>query len=178
MLLGQYIKDFKIIPADIEESIDPSMPIDDAVTELAVRKALSVTGKCRSTDIIIAADTVVVLDDMLYNKPLDAADAKRMLTELRGRTHRVITAVAVVTDGKVPIKFADSTEVSFRDYSDEIIDWYIATGEPLDRAGAYAVQEKGAVLAAKVNGDYNTVVGLPLAELIHRLSENGLFKFK
>ena len=113
---------------------------------------------------MIAADTVVVLDGQILGKPTDAADAVRMLTKLSGRTHKVLTGVAVSFQGRQLAEVC-GTEVIFRTLTAAEIADYVATGEPLDKAGAYGIQGRGAVFVEKINGCYNNVVGLPLTRL-------------
>lgn len=120
--------------------------------------------------LVIAADTVVALGDTKYFKPQDAADAQRMLTELSGKEHQVITAVAVREVGKATQLEAVRTDVQVRLVSDREIAGYVATGEPLDKAGAYGIQGLGGQLVERIAGDYFNVVGLPVDKLLDMLS--------
>jgi septum formation protein len=122
---------------------------------------------------VIGADTVVVVDDAILGKPADAEDAARMLRMLGGRVHQVYTGVAVARDGVERHAF-ECTNVNFRPLTDELICRYIATGEPMDKAGAYAIQGKGAVLIKSISGCYANVVGLPLYRLSALLNEFGV----
>ena len=122
---------------------------------------------------VIAADTIVVIDNVILGKPQDAAAAKAMLQCLSGRTHQVITGVAVRYKGQQLSKVC-VTDVSFRQLTAEEIDAYIATGEPMDKAGAYGIQGRGAVLVEKINGCYNNVVGLPLSLLYLMMQRLGV----
>ncbi len=150
---------FEVIPADIDESVDD----DDATRlarDLARRKARAVAAD-RPADTVIGADTIVVLDGRQLGKPADAAEARAMLDALRGRTHYVVTGVAVVGDGGEATE-AVTTAVTMRDYSDDEVARYIARGEPFDKAGAYAVQDPEFAPAAAVEGCRCAVIGLPL----------------
>ncbi len=118
----------------------------------------------QSDDLIIAADTVVVIDDEILGKPSDEADAREMLKRLRGRTHRVYSGVCVGQGERVESAH-EVTEVTFGEFSDEFIAAYVRTGEPMDKAGAYGAQGKGALLVTRLSGDYWNVVGLPLFRL-------------
>jgi len=119
---------------------------------------------------VIAADTIVVLGETILGKPADAADAKRMLRELSGRVHEVKTGTAVLYQDKTVLKVV-TTKVFFRRLTEKEIDWYVQTGEPLDKAGAYGIQGKGAVLVEKIEGSYDNVVGLPLTAVYEILKD-------
>jgi len=122
---------------------------------------------------VIAADTIVVLGETILGKPADATDAKRMLRELSGRAHEVKTATAVLYLDKTVLKVV-TTKVFFRRLTEKEIDWYVQTGEPLDKAGAYGIQGKGAVLVEKIEGSYDNVVGLPLTA-VYEILKHHLF---
>ena len=122
---------------------------------------------------VIAADTIVVLGDNILGKPADVADAFRMLRELSGRAHEVKTATAVFYQDKTLLQVI-TTKVKFRKLSEKETDWYVKTGEPLDKAGAYGIQGKGAVLVEKIEGSYDNVVGLPLAEVYEMFLKLGV----
>ena len=127
--------------------------------------------KVMGTDVpVIAADTIVVLGETILGKPADAIDAKLMLRTLSGKAHEVKTAVAVLYQDKTVLKVV-TTKVFFRALTEIEIDWYVQTGEPLDKAGAYGIQGKGAVLVEKIEGSYDNVVGLPLTEVYEILKE-------
>jgi septum formation protein len=132
--------------------------------------ALAPEGSLREHLVVLGADTTVVIDNQILGKPDDAADAARMLRLLSGRTHRVITGVAIVTDERTEVA-AEVTAVKFLTLSDEEIVEYIATGEPMDKAGAYAIQGRAASWTPRIEGDYFNVVGLPLA-LVSTLLES------
>ena len=127
--------------------------------------------KVMGTDVpVIAADTIVVLGETILGKPADAIDAKLMLRTLSGKAHEVKSAVAVLYQDKTVLKVV-TTKVFFRALTEKEIDWYVQTGEPLDKAGAYGIQGKGAVLVEKIEGSYDNVVGLPLTEVYEILKE-------
>lgn len=136
-------------------------------------KCAAVAAKIGDELPVIAADTIVVIDNVILGKPQDAAAAKAMLQRLSGRTHQVMTGVAVRYKGQQLSKVC-ITDVSFRQLTAEEIDAYIATGEPMDKAGAYGIQGRGAVLVEKINGCYNNVVGLPLSLLYLMMQRLGV----
>ncbi len=138
------------------------------VERLAREKALSVPGA-----LVLGADTTVLLGGVLLEKPTDADDALRMLRALQGRTHEVITSVALVADGVVR-QATDITAVTFRACSDEFLSAYIATGEPMDKAGAYGIQGYGAALVERIEGDFFGVMGLPVRLVLRLLEEAGV----
>ena len=121
---------------------------------------------------VLGADTIVVLDDHLLEKPVDAADAVRMLSLLQGRTHEVITSVALVAHGKL-FQATDITKVTFRAADRAFLEAYVATGEPMDKAGAYGIQGYGAALVERVEGDFFGVMGLPVRLVLQLLAEAG-----
>ena len=127
-------------------------------------KALAIAATAPANATVIGADTIVVLDGRIFGKPADEADAHRMLAELSGRTHQVITGVCLVRNGQTEA-FAETTDVRFKEISAEDIAAYVATGEPLDKAGAYGIQGRGGAFVDSVDGDYDNVVGLPVARL-------------
>lgn len=163
-LLRLITEDFTVIPAMSEERADKTLPPAERVEQLARQKAEEISEKYPE-DIVIGADTTVFCDGAALGKPKDAADAKRMLLMLSGREHSVITAVAFAQKGQTVRAFSEETKVEFYPLSDEEIDGYIKSGEPMDKAGAYGIQEKGALLIEEIKGDYFNVVGLPLCRL-------------
>ena len=166
-LLSQAGIEYTVEPADIEETTTETLPAK-VVEDLSRQKALAVS-KNHPGQVVLAADTVVAFDDKILGKPVDEDDAFEMLTELSGRTHQVYTGVTIVyTDGSVKT-FSECTEVTMYPNSPEAIRSYIASGEPMDKAGAYGIQGLGAVLVERINGDYNNVVGLPLARVYREL---------
>ena len=167
-LLTQAGFSFTVHPADVpEEPVAGEDPIG-YVTRLARDKAEAVfreiagAGTASSQVVVLGADTTVTLDKLILAKPADAADAARMLKQLSGRTHHVITGVAVVTADSTEVA-AEVTAVRFLSLSDEEIEAYVATGEPMDKAGAYAIQGRAARWIPRIEGCYFNVVGLPLA---------------
>ena len=165
--------DFLVIPADCEEVAEPG-PARDVVVSLAKQKALWVAEKekkrINGDTIVIGADTVVSLDDVILGKPKDREDAFSMLSSLSGREHEVYTGVALVSgDGKVMEAFSVCTKVRFRRMTDDEINGYIDTGEPMDKAGAYGIQGFCARYIKGIKGDYNNVVGLPIGHLYQLL---------
>ncbi len=148
-----------------EELIDPAgMTPPEYVTQLAQGKAEEVAGRTDGDALVLGADTTVVLDGWFLNKPADAADARRMLRALSGRTHEVYTGLCLIHGGVLTTNFA-RTEVAFDTLSDAVISAYVATGEPLDKAGAYGIQGKALSFIPEIHGDYFNVVGLPLEYL-------------
>lgn len=171
-LLQQIGIEAEVRPAAFDELSTGKMA-DEVVLANAVGKCQAVCAACSDKVPVIAADTVVVLDGKILGKPKDAADAVRMLTELSGRTHKVLTGVAVSFDGRQLAEVCE-TEVIFRTLTAVEIADYVATGEPLDKAGAYGIQGRGAVFVEKINGCYNNVVGLPLTRLHLMLAKLGV----
>jgi septum formation protein len=150
-----------VIPADIDERALPSETPDAYVRRIAEAKARALVGRVEGR-VVLAADTTVVIDSEMLGKPLDDQDAKRMLRLLSGRCHEVITGVAVLVRTEMMTMVA-STSVEFAELTDDEIDWYVATGEPRDKAGAYAIQGYASRFITRVNGSYSNVVGLPIA---------------
>ncbi len=157
--------DFSVQSASTKEHIAEDDDIKAAVMALAFQKATAVAEMQTENHLIVAADTIVYCDRVL-GKPKDQADAKNMLKMLSGRYHDVYTGVALIeslTNHKYV--FYSRTKVLMYDYDQAMIDWYVATGEPLDKAGAYGIQGQGALLVKAIEGDYYTVMGLPIAQL-------------
>ncbi len=161
-----------VLPADVNESLHAGeQPVPHA-ERLARAKALTVAAREPSA-VVIGADTIVVVDDEILGKPADEGDAYRMLRMLSGREHRVVTAVAVALDGEI-VSSVEEVQVTFRDLSDSEIADYIATREPMDKAGSYGIQGYGATIVRKVEGDYFAVMGLPLLRTVGLLQQMGL----
>ena len=158
---------FFVSRARIEEKLDESLSLYDRVANLAKQKAQAVL-KTHENELVVAADTVVVIDNEVLGKPKDVEDARRMLALLSGKTHEVITGVAILSN-EVEELFYEVTQVTFGELSEEDINWYISTKEYYDKAGGYAIQGKGMILVEKINGDYTNVVGLPMHRLIKTL---------
>ena len=158
-------------PSDIPEDPEPGESGEQVAARLAREKALQVAARHPGAR-VLGADTVVALGDRLLAKPGSPADAARMLAELSGREHRVVTAVALAYEGKVQERH-DVTRVWFRPLSAEWITAYVATGEPMDKAGAYGVQGYGAVLVERIEGDFFSVMGLPVRLVVELLELAG-----
>lgn len=161
--------DFTVQQADIEEKIAPDLKPFEVVKQLAFQKASAVAEKSKDC-IVIGSDTVVSLDNKILGKPKSENEAKEMLKLLSGKTHKVYTGVAIISDEK-NVSFYEETEVEFYELTDREIADYVATGEPMDKAGAYGIQGKGCVLIKRINGDYFNVVGLPVARLYRELGD-------
>lgn len=167
-LLSLITSDFEIIPAKGDEILPEDITPENAVLLLAEQKAEEIFA-VHNNEVIIAADTVVAVDGKILGKPRDGEDAFLMLKTLSGRVHSVFTGVCVVFADGEKTTFAERTEVEFYPLSDGEIRDYIATGEPMDKAGAYGIQDKGALIVKKINGDYYNVMGLPVGRLFRVL---------
>ena len=161
-LLSLITDEFEVLVSGCDEFIPEGTPAEKVPAILAEQKALAVA-KLRPEDTVIGSDTVVVLNNEIFGKPKDKVHAHAMLKALSGKRHFVYTGVAVAEKGSVR-SFVQKTEVEFYELSDETIEKYIATGEPMDKAGAYGIQGKGSVLVKGIIGDYFNVMGLPVAE--------------
>lgn len=177
-LLGQMgISDFIVRPAQGEELPHPELTPAQLVEELSRQKAQEVSATAAPGDVVIAADTVVAIDGRVLGKPRTAEQAEEMLSALSGRTHAVYTGVTLWKDGEVLTEH-EETQVTFRPLAAREIRAYVATGEPMDKAGAYGIQGRGALLVERIAGDYCNVVGLPLGRLGRMLSALGLDPWK
>jgi septum formation protein len=163
---------FRVVPPDVNETRDAAELPEQYVTRLARAKAAAVASR-EPDAVVLAADTTVVLRGQVFEKPGTPADAERMLRQLQGRQHQVLTAVAVARHGRLEHAL-DVTDVTFRSLSDAAIADYVATGEPLDKAGAYAIQGKGAALVEGIRGDFFGVMGLPLRLVLALLERFGV----
>ena len=161
-----------VIPANIDESIRGGESPRKHAERLAREKASSVSGR-DSGVVAIGADTIVLIDKKILGKPANTVDAGTMLSLLSGREHTVVTAVAVARGRKV-CSAVEEVTVKFRKLTNDEIDAYIATGEPMDKAGAYGIQGYGATIVERIEGDYFAVMGLPLVRLISLLAELGV----
>jgi septum formation protein len=165
---------FEVIVSNADESVDEKLDPPALVQELAYRKASQVANSLKY-GLVIGADTIVVLEDQVLGKPADEEDAKRMLFQLQGRVHSVYSGIALIDAQTSESRIAYSrTDVKMRTLSVEEISRYVATGEPMDKAGSYAIQGIGAILVEGIQGDYYTVVGLPLTLLATMLSSFGI----
>ncbi len=158
---------FHTVPSRIDEHAFDHIPLNERPEELAFHKAESVAASNPNT-IVIGADTIVVLDNEALGKPQNAEDACAMLRKLSGRTHHVLTGVCVITPHQV-IRFTAQASVHFVSLTDEDIRRYVETQEPLDKAGAYAIQGGASSFVDEIHGDYNAIVGFPIGKVMHHL---------
>ncbi len=165
--------DFRVISADIDETVNSALPVCDEISRLSYNKAVAVSNSVQKDDVIIAADTVVVFDGKILGKPSSTKEAARMLKTLSGNTHDVITCVTVLKGNK-HLTRAVTTKVTFRKITDNEITGYINTGESMDKAGAYGIQGRASKFVSHINGDYFNVVGLPICTLSIMLKELGI----
>jgi septum formation protein len=167
-----------VAPRDVAEDFPRGEPPRETVTRHALAKAQSVAADYPGR-ILLGADTIVVLEGAVFGKPADEDEARAVLAYLQGRTHTVFTGLAVVdVAGGREITDAEATDVTMRPLVSDEINAYVATGEPLDKAGAYAIQGRGALLVERVDGDYFNVVGLPLYRLSKMLASFGYDVFR
>lgn len=159
---------FIIRIADIDETMDPTKDPAEEVARVSKAKAFAVPRQ--ENDVVIAADTIVVLEDQILGKPADPQQAEAMLTALSGRDHQVMTGVTVLRGDRC-LTCTEITDIHFRPLSQEEIRRYVATGEPMDKAGAYGIQGGAALFAEKLQGDYYNVMGLPVCRLFLMLRE-------
>jgi septum formation protein len=166
---------FEVDASDCEENIDPGLEPREIVRQLSIQKAKTVEARHKNS-IIIAADTVGVMGDRILGKPHTKNEARKMLHEISGKSHLVITGFSIIdtTTDKIVTRTVD-TRVSIKKLTREEIDAYVKTGEPLDKAGAYAIQGMGAVMVEKIEGDYYNVMGLPLNALTEALKKFGIY---
>lgn len=162
-LMHYIAPDFEILPAECGENPPDEIEADEVPEFLAVKKALDVSEK-RPYSLVIGCDTVVILNGEIMGKPKDLEDAFRMLKALSGRVHTVVSGVCLCYKGKT-LSFTQKTAVEFYPLSDEDILNYVRQSNPLDKAGAYGIQDKGGLFVKEISGDYYNVVGLPLARL-------------
>ena len=167
-LMGLYRHPFVIRVADIDETMDPEKSPFDEVGRVSRLKALAV--RREPDDVVVAADTIVVCEGKVLGKPRDEADAFAMLRLLSGRDHQVMTGCTVLTDGKCET-FTEVTDLHFRSLGEREIEKYVASGEPMDKAGAYGIQGGAALFCEKMTGDYYNVMGLPVCRLGQVLKE-------
>lgn len=174
-LLGQVGIEAQVQPADFAEAGGQAAESRQVALRNACGKCAAVAAQAGDSLPVVAADTIVVIDNDILGKPADAAAAQAMLQRLSGRTHQVMTGVAVRYQGRQLAQVC-VTDVTFRSLREQEIAAYVATGEPLDKAGAYGIQGRGAVLVEQIHGCYNNVVGLPLTMLYLMLEEIGAMK--
>lgn len=161
-----------VMPADINEDVRAGEAADAYTERLAREKALVIAAR-EPAAVVIAADTTVVVDGDILGKPADAADARAMIRRLAGREHVVMTGIAVAHGARVE-SAVEAVRVTFRALSDVEIAEYVATGEPMDKAGAYGIQGYGATIVERVDGDYFSVMGLGLRRLVELLARHGV----
>lgn len=171
-LLMQVGIPFRVIPSQFDETASSPMAPGDLVEFLALSKARSVSETVPGS-LVIGADTVVTIDGDILGKPRDRADAVAMLQRLSGRSHQVLTGVALVQDGRQLVGH-EVTTVHFRPLSPGEIERYVDSGEPMDKAGAYGIQGRAAVMISSIEGDYFNVVGLPLCRTVQMLTQFGI----
>jgi septum formation protein len=167
-LLGLFRIPFSVEVADIDETFDPTLSPYDEVARVSRKKAEAVSRG--DDDVIIAADTIVVCDGKILGKPADEADAFAMLRLLSGKDHQVMTGLTVLR-GDTATVCTEVTDIHFRELSDREIWAYIRSGDPMDKAGSYGIQNGGALFAERIHGDYCNVVGLPVCRLGQILRE-------
>lgn len=165
-------KHYIVRASDVDETVDPLLPPGQMVEELSLRKARAVAAEYGEDELILAADTIVTIEGAVLGKPADKIDAFRMLASLSGCRHQVYTGVTLLWRGE-RLTEHEVTDVTFRDLSETEIDAYVASGEPLDKAGAYGIQGLGALLVERLEGDYFNVMGLPLCRLGRMLTRFG-----
>ncbi|HMU47502.1 MAG TPA: Maf family nucleotide pyrophosphatase [Chitinophagaceae bacterium] len=162
---------FEIVVKETDEHFPPGLKPEEVAIYIARNKALAVQQLRRENEVILAADTIVVLGDHLLGKPVHREDAVSMLLALSGEKHKVITGV-VIKKGEEEIAFADTTEVEFHDLTTEQIEWYVEKYKPYDKAGGYAIQEWIGVVGIKsINGDFYNVMGLPVSRVVGGLQK-------
>ena len=167
-LLGLFHIPFIVRVSDIDETMDPAQSPYDEVARVSRLKAKAIDRQ--PEDIVIAADTIVVCDGQVLGKPTDAQDACRMLENLSGRAHQVMTGMTVLK-GDTCISYTEVTDVYFRSLTRKQIEAYVATGDPMDKAGSYGIQSGAALFAEKLVGDYYNVMGLPVCRLAQILEQ-------
>ncbi|MCR5327727.1 MAG: Maf family protein [Saccharofermentans sp.] len=180
-LLSSIIEDFDIITVDVDERSEelrmeekgvPALKVSEGLARLKAQAVFEqLEDSVKENSIVIGADTSVILDDIIFGKPRDREDAVRMLSALSGNTHVVATGVAIMSGSDIRL-FTEETRVEFNPLDDcqkAVINDYISSGSPYDKAGGYGIQDEGALLVKCINGDYANVVGLPVARLAREL---------
>ena len=165
-LLSLICDSFEVMPADIDESVPQNVAAEEAAEYISIQKAFAID----SEDVIIACDTVVIVDGKILGKPSDRQNGFEMLSELSGKTHSVISGVCIRYKGE-SVSFSQKSLVTFYELSDEEINDYLDSGEPFDKAGGYGIQGLGSLLVKEFSGDFFNIVGLPVARLRRSLSE-------
>ncbi|MGF9978000.1 Maf family protein [Viridibacillus arvi] len=167
-LFGRLNIPFEIVTADVEETSVQASEVSQYVTEVALLKARAVA-KISPGRVVIGADTIVAKDNQLLHKPKSHDEARAHLRTLRNTAHEVLTAVAIIEEDGTESTLVEKTTVIFKNVSDALLEAYVATGDPFDKAGGYGIQTEGVFLVDRIEGDYLNVVGLPLASLCEHL---------
>ena len=167
------VRDFRIVTPDIDEHMDRDLPPAELVRQISLEKAQAVAAQADPNTVVISSDTVVALDGVVLGKPADKEEAFRMLSLLSGNRHQVYTGLTVLRGEQVFSQW-EETAVTFRSLTAEEIEAYIATGEPMDKAGAYGIQGYGALFIEGISGDYYNVMGLPVCRLGQILGQLGM----
>jgi septum formation protein len=162
---------FEVSSSDVDESFSNELSPSEVVMELADKKATAVAAHYPNA-FVLGADTIVVLDGEILGKPVDEKEAISMLQKLSGKTHEVFTGVAILSPNE-KIRFYERTTVTFWELTETEINMYVSSGEPLDKAGAYGIQQLGSFLVKEIKGDYFSVVGLPVARTVRELRKAG-----
>lgn len=162
--------EFTVQTADIDETMNPNLPPEQEVLRVSAEKARAVAASCTEEDLVIAADTIVVVDGEILGKPKDATDAMRMLGLLSGRQHEVMTGMTVQKGNRVCSR-VERTGITFRALTHREMENYVKTGEPMDKAGAYGIQGRASVFVEHLDGDYFCVMGLPVCALTQMLRD-------
>ena len=162
-LLKKIIPSFEVIPSNVDETIPENIPAMDVAEFLSTQKAMDVYSN-HPQDTVIASDTVIVMNNEIFGKPHTREEAKRMLLKFSNNTHYVVTGVCVLSNQRT-ISFSSINEVEFYNLSEEEIDNYLNNDEYKDKAGSYAIQGKANIFVKQIKGDYNSIVGLPVAQL-------------
>lgn len=165
---------FTVVVSDVEEKVDPALSPSDIVMSLAEQKAAAVAERFRDS-VVLGSDTVVVYGGEILGKPANEEDAKTTLGKLSGKTHQVLTGVAILHQEK-KIVFYEQTDVTFWPLTDEDIEEYVLSGEPMDKAGSYGIQGLGSLFVKEIRGDYFSVVGLPLSRTARELKKAGYIR--
>jgi len=169
-LLGEAGYDFTVVKPDVEEVEDAAIPIRE-LTALNAKLKGDAVAQSHPDTVVLAADTLVLLGDTVFGKPVDAADARRMLSELNGNTHQVFTAVAMIHTASGELReLSVATDVVFKTLSNAEMADYHALIDPMDKAGAYAAQEYGELIVEKISGSMTNVIGLPMDEVVDALA--------
>lgn len=167
------VRDFRVIPAEGGEARSPAWGPEETVRQLSLAKAREVAARVSPEDVVVAADTIVWIDGQILGKPGTPAQAREMLTRLSGREHAVFTGVTV-RRGETVLTEHEETRVRFRPLSEREIGAYVATGEPMDKAGAYGAQGKASLFVEGITGDFFNVMGLPVCRLGRMLERLGV----